>query len=171
MFAATIHLRDMCRRGSGYTKFLHWKNKYTDGSIDDNGLWEINGNYVYNFFGGRSSYEPSDDDEVLEFDSWEDALLFDACDDSQVTGWMCPDDGKFYGCKFKDHWKLANHFGVEEKELERRGWIKIMMLPQYLRYDHTYEAIWMRKSTPAQEKTLRERGFEREDPESTFWIM
>jgi hypothetical protein len=43
---------------------------------------------------------------------------------SSDSGWLSP-DGKFYGCSYEGHIRLAQQLGYEEKELENLNWVKM----------------------------------------------
>ncbi len=113
-------------------KFLHEFNRYANGLVVDNGWWEIKNGKCYNLAGGYHDYVPSEDDEIRE-GTWESILHDTTRDDSQMTGWVAP-DGTFYGCKPYAHSLCAEYvIGIEERDLEERGYVKVFENPARLR--------------------------------------
>lgn len=154
-------------------KFLHEYLEYNDGTIRDNGWWEIDGNKLYNIKGGFHYYDPSPNDIIIEADGWDDVPLEDfLCDDTAITGWIAP-DGKFYGCDPMDHDLIASRvLHSSEEDLEEKGYVKIFRNPGYLVYImrekgydiDVYEFLGRSHLlTEAQKITLAMKGF---DPET-----
>ena len=52
-------------------RFLHEYLHYPNGTVVDNGWWEIVGNRLYNRAGGHHDYDPQSDDEIRE-GTWEE---------------------------------------------------------------------------------------------------
>ena len=102
--------------------------------VEDSGYWKIAGDHIENEYGGRSSYRPSSNDKIVEYDSWADMYKATVRDDSQTTGWISP-SGDFFGCAPQDHRIMAlYYFGEDdERDLERKGYIKISETPARLR--------------------------------------
>jgi len=153
-------------------KFLHEYCKGRDGTLYDNGWWEINGNRLYNVNGGWHDYNPSPDDIIIEVNGWNDIPMDYLLNDSAVTGWVAP-DGKFYGCEPEDHILIAEHvLKSSEMMLENRGYVKIFKNPGYLIYAMkqqgrdipAYEFISVKGHlTEAQRITLAHKGFDVEN--------
>ena len=160
-------------------KFLHEFNRFGDNCVQDNGYWEIRGNgYVYNMNGGRHSYRPSEEDEIIEVESWDEIIKKTIRDDSEITGWLSP-DGEFFGCSARNHMMMAEYyFGKSEEELEESGFIKIYEEPiEVLRLQiergekpRSYGAIILKQfATENQKITLERKGFEEIAPRR--WVM
>ena len=144
-------------------RFLHEYNVPSNGPVSDNGYWVIRNGYVENARGGRHRYEPSPDDEIVAYDSWESLYKHTVRDDSQITGWIAP-NGEFFGCKPEDHDKMCTYyFGARnELALEKMGYIKIFENPWRLRamkpeLPH-YDYGWATVPTAAQWDTLIAKG-------------
>lgn len=106
-------------------KFLHEFCTSANGTVLDNGWWKIEGNRVYNRFGGCHTYEPSDTDIIVECDDWKDLDWSILIKKDSPYGWISR-DGTFYGCGYGDHKDLAElYLHKSEKELELLGYIKI----------------------------------------------
>ena len=150
-------------------KFLHENMKYNDGTVRDNGWWEIDDNRLYNFRGGWHFYTPSPNDIIIEADSWDDIPMDYLLDDNAITGWVAP-DGKFYGCDSEEHELIAERvLKMSETMLEDQGYVKIFRNPGYLIYTmrqqgydiSTYEFVGARtRLTDAQRITLEHKGFD-----------
>ena len=153
-------------------KFLHEYFKHNDGTIYDNGWWEIDGNRLYNINGGWHDYNPSSDDIIIEADGWDDIPMDYLLDDEAITGWIAP-DGKFYGCNPEEHMLIAEKvLKSSESMLENQGYVKIYMNPGYLIYAmkqkgyniSTYEFLSTKGHiTEAQRVTLEHKGFDVEN--------
>ena len=149
-------------------KFLHEYFEW-GGKKHDNGWWEIDGDYLYNKFGGRHKYVPTEDDIIRECE-WDDIIRETVIKDDEITGWIAP-DGTFYGCNPRDHRDVAVYlFGCEEAELENRGFCKIYENPLELRIaigdlekDRYQYFPRGRYLTAGQRKTLRDKGFKEEE--------
>lgn len=106
-------------------KFLHEFLKCGDGTVTDNGWWEIRGNRLVNEVGGYHYYSPDKDDIIVEVNSradldWSCLLVPDA-----KYGWLDL-RGHFYGCRFQDHETIARLvLKTTERELEKSGWVKL----------------------------------------------
>lgn len=143
-------------------RFLHEYNIYNDGTKKDNGYWLIDGDRLINRCGGWHDYKPSEDDEILEVDSWDDIIKLTIRDDSKTTGWIAP-DGTFYGCNSQEHDDMARYFfGSSERSLENKGYIKVFENPRLLRVENPnlprYEYWGRREPTDKQWETLVEKG-------------
>lgn len=143
-------------------KFLHEFSKYGDGTVSDNGWWQISedGKRLLNGAGGWHDYIPSDDDIIAEADSWEDLDWSCLIMPDSPYGWI-DREGKWYGCKYSDHASVANLvLHSSERALEMQGWIKVY---RNFRgevdwfFDCDLGAIRSRL-TPAQVKTLEDHG-------------
>jgi len=159
-------------------KFLHEYSIFANGVRCDNGYWEIDGDYLYNRAGGRHDYNPKPDDEIIEADGWDEIIRMTVRDDSETTGWIAP-DGEFFGCSPRDHRNMAVYlFGMEEDELEEKGYLKIFENPNMVIINallngeepHRYEAYVRRYTTEAQRETLAKKGL-KEKPRSPCWYM
>ena len=156
-------------------KFLHEYEKHSDGTKYDNGYWKIVGNLLVNRRGGHHIYRPSPDDEIIEADDWSglpwaDILLVP----DSITGWISP-DGKFYGCNQYDHAEVAVWvLQASERELERKGWVKIYRtppvrgvdVPEDIRYGWFGEH---ERLTSPQRKVLESKGFVLVEPGISYW--
>ena len=159
-------------------KFLHEYLQYADGTKKENGYWEIQGKRLVNRNGGYHYYNPSDDDEIIEADSWRDILKISIRYDNEITGWIAP-DGEFIGCLQRDHDLIANIlFDCDEMTLTKRGYIKIYEIPKEVRImmlqngedAPRYEAIEANAfCTEAQRKMLENKGFVNKN--GYFWVM
>ena len=141
-------------------KFLHELVEYSNGKVYDNGYWEIKGNYLYNYSGGRHEYIPSPNDEIIETD-WAGARRLNAkaaISDDHTSGWIAP-DGTFYGVSYQDHYLVAEYLGMTEKDMEELGYVKIYLNPIYPQYGNKYEYWFKSHLTTAQVDKLIERGF------------
>lgn len=111
-------------------KYLHEFLKFSNGTIRDNGWWEIDGDRLLNEFGGWHDYQPEEDDVIVEAKDYLD--LRNKVDFSYLIkndskyGWLAP-DGTFYGCDSQEHNELAVLYFKkdDEEELEEEGYLKI----------------------------------------------
>lgn len=159
-------------------RFLHEYMTYADGKKIENGYWEIQGDRLVNKFGGWHFYKPSEDDEIIEADSWRDILKISVRDDTEVTGFVAP-DGEFIGCSAYDHENVAEVlFGCSENELMNKGYIKIYEIPKEVligalregKEAYRYEAMEIKlSSTDQQAKTLEGKGFKKIS--GYLWVM
>ena len=160
-------------------KFLHEYIHFSETAVQDNGYWEIgNDGYLYNMNGGRHAYHPSEEDEIVEAESWDSIIKMTIRDDTEVTGWISP-DGEFFGCNPRNHMRMARFFfEKEEEELEESGFIKIYEEPNEMimfqiqqgKTPHRYGAIILKQiATENQKETLRRKGFEEISPRQ--WAM
>ena len=63
--------------------------------------------------------------KVVEASDWTDLDWSYLIDNSLLLGWISP-DGRFYGCKYEDHAKVAElYFKKSERQLEKEGWVKV----------------------------------------------
>lgn len=145
-------------------KFLHNYSRYSDGTVEDNGYWLINGDRLENYNGGSTSYVPSPDDEIVEYESWAELYRHKLRNDSLITGWIAP-NGEFFGCGEQDHMKMAIfYFGKKSCiELEEAGYIKVFRTPSLVRAEfplhHNKEYDYgFREPTAAQWDTLVNKG-------------
>ena len=143
-------------------RFLHEFEVSPTGVKHDKGCWKIGDDgYVYNSVGERHSYEPSDDDEIIEADGWPEIFKMTVRNNSEETGFISP-DGEFFGCKFEHHYLMAEYFfGMSEREMESKGFIRIFKAPQFFKDTYyTYIARGERDLITANQKiTLKQRGF------------
>ena len=159
--------------------FLHEILKYQDGRTRDNGWWEIgHDGYVYNRRGGRHSYVPSEDDEIVEKEDWSDIIKATVRDDTYATGWI-DTNGEFYGCARTDHALMAEYyFGQNEVQLENMGYVKVYELPMEVMIEkisnggdsHMFEAYLVERSTIQQRDKLENMGFCPAKEGSNIWI-
>lgn len=141
-------------------KFLHEFLHYGNGTVIDNGYWEIDGDYLYNFAGGRHHYTPSPNDEIIESD-WAEVRRLNAkaaISDNHTTGWIAP-DGTFYGVSYQDHHLVAEYLGMTEGEMENSGYVKIYFNPIWPDHGNKYEYWFKDHLSGAQIETLTKRGF------------
>lgn len=158
--------------------FVRKRKHNTAGEIIDNGgVWEIMDEptgveygdmcRVENAYGGWHYYTITKEDEIFESD-WDtvEREQYQSYTDAEY-GWIAP-DGTFYGCNYENHAHCIYAVsGMYESNAERAGWIKIYRDPTMARYhpERTNEfdgCYWITDSemmTPAQKKTLHERGF------------
>lgn len=145
-------------------KFLHAFSRYSNGDVVDNGYWEIKGDYIENYDGGRTSYTPSPDDKIVYYDSWKSLYYHTVRDDTQITGWIAP-NGEFFGCAPQNHRLMTLfYFGEsDERALEKKGYIKIYETPIRLRASNPnlprYE-YGFKMPTSAQLEVLIAKGLE-----------
>lgn len=139
-------------------KFIHEILTLNDGSLLDNGWWELDGHYLVNKYGGRHTYDTKEKAEVIEAKSWLDFYEKNAekifLKKDSPYGWLSP-SGEFFGCSHTGHQNLANYFfKSSEKELEEKGYIKISTEPMgcdlqaYFSKDFISEnqKIWLEKN-------------------------
>lgn len=111
-----------------------------------NGWWKIRGNYLYNYVGGRHSYIPSADDEIIE-SSWEEVIKQESRNSTETTGWVAP-NGDFFGCGYGDHSFLAEAlFNSSCSDFKRRkaryeDYWRRMRGPVTIDYEEMYKQ-WM----------------------------
>lgn len=110
-------------------RFVLETYKNDDGTFEYNGWWEYEDGYLYNRVGGRHKANPNDEmwkySKVVEANDWTDLDWSYLIDNSLLLGWISP-DGRFYGCKYEDHAKVAElYFKKSEKQLEKEGWVKV----------------------------------------------
>lgn len=160
-------------------KFLHEIVTYADGAKRDNGWWEIGDDgYVYNRRGGRHTYDPSPDDEIIEKEDWSDIIKATVRNDNEECGWIAP-DGEFFGCARTDHSLMAEfYFGLREIQLEAAGYIKVYELPMQVLVEavsrgsdtHRLEAYLGENPTMAQKDKLENMGFKPKREGWDTWI-
>ncbi len=112
-------------------KFLREKKVYSNGRIEDNGWWEIQGDRLVNCNGGWHDYIPNSDDEIVEVDDIKELDFSYLLNPNSTYGWIAP-DGTFYGCSSYEHDMIARmvlKFDEGEWEAEERGYIKIFFDP------------------------------------------
>lgn len=119
--------------------FLHEYNHYNDGSIVDNGYWEID-SYdvlgdikdlvgctcrVYNICGGWHEVTIKAEDEIIQADTWDELDCSYLLNSNSHLGWLSP-EGEFYGCDYFEHSLIAERIiHKSEPELEEEGWVKM----------------------------------------------
>lgn len=134
-------------------KFLHEFIKYSNGEVEDNGWWEIQGNKLVNRMGGWHDYSTAEDDIIVEAESWDRLDWSCLIKPDSPYGWIDL-DGVFYGCDYHDHDSLARlYFKSDERTLEMIGFVKI-----YRSFNRTTAYYVERYLTAKQEATLLERG-------------
>lgn len=138
-------------------KFLHEFLEYGDGTFIDNGWWEIRGDKLINGAGGWHPYTPTDNDIIVEAEGRDELDYSYLLQPDSDLGWLNL-DGKFYGCKYRDHQALAElYFKTSERRLEEMGWIKIFK-------DFDGDIAWYHEEerpTKKQEDYLLEKGLMR----------
>lgn len=136
-----------------HRKFLHEFMRSKDGSLRDNGWWEIIGNKVYNICGGYHDYKPSEDDIIVSANDWDELDWSCMLEDDSQYGWVDV-HGRFYGCDYMKHNEVAEmYFKCTERELENAGFVKI-----YRDYDGTRSYYVAKYLTERQEKALIDMG-------------
>lgn len=135
-------------------KFLHEFLRYADGTVIENGWWEIKGDRLINMVGGWHPYNPREDDIIIEAENIESLDWSCLIDNKYSTGWLDL-DGNFYGCEPTGHSMMAEfYFKSSERELEKIGFVKL-----FRDYDQTIN--WYcekREPTKKQEDYLLENG-------------
>lgn len=106
-------------------RFLHEFNHYRDGTVSDNGWWEIRGDRLLNLAGGFHYYIPREDDIIVEANSFQDLDWNYLIKPESPYGWLAP-DGRFYGCAPYEHEDIASLvLKTDERSLEKSNWIKL----------------------------------------------
>lgn len=158
--------------------FVRKQKRNQEGKIIDNGgVWEIVDEptgveygdicRIENAYGGWHYYTITKEDEIFESD-W-DTVEKDYYRNYTTAeyGWIAP-DGTFYGCDYEDHAHCIYAVSdMYESAAEKAGWIKIYRDPTMARYhpervndfDGCYWICDSAVMTPAQKKTLYDRGF------------
>lgn len=158
--------------------FLHEQRIHRDGTIHNNGYWEIECGEempeageeyrVYNVLGGYhywtcgKDYE-DEQNEVVYADGWSELDHSVLIDHDSRIGWLAP-DGRFYGCGYMQHGNIADLvLHKSEIELEDEGWVKmyksqLMPLdpPDYYICRNSEHINYL---TDAQVKVLAEKGY------------
>lgn len=169
--------------------YLHEYNHYNDGSIVDNGYWEIDfydipDNIkdlvgctcrVYNICGGWHNVTIEANDEIIQADSWDDLDYTYLLNPHSRLGWLSP-EGEFYGCKYFEHRMIADRvIHKDERELEREGWVKMyknqlfpLDPPEYF-LGQSHDNIRANYLTNKQVEVLLEKGFEVRPWEAKDW--
>jgi len=146
-------------------KFVHEYNDYPNAKNVDSGIWEFDGEFCYNRYGGYHVYHPHPLDIVFEEDSWDDVIRTQLITkkDKYITGWISPNGG-FFGCAPEDHDDVARYiFNKTQIELEEAGYIKVYENPRRLRATASYNMeqysyYCYNRPTSAQEITLERLG-------------
>ena len=145
--------------------FIHEYDVSPNQKIIDSGIWEFDGTFCYNRYGGFHTYIPHPMDKKFEAESWNEVLKIEllANRDKYITGWISP-DGEFFGCDVRDHDDMARYvLGQSQTALEKNGWVKVYENPAHVRamahhnmkrYDYYCDKI----PTPEQEETLERLG-------------
>lgn len=135
-------------------KFLHEFSRYADGSVKDNGWWEIVGDRLYNINGGfHYLCDTSPNQIIVEAEDFHDLDWSCLLRPDSPYGWIDV-HGKFFGCHFMEHDLLAEYyFKCSEIDLENAGFVKV-----YRNYDGKQSYYTQKHLTEQQEKTLIDLG-------------
>lgn len=105
-------------------KFLKEYLEYSNGTVEFNGWWEIDGDRLINRCGGWHQYTPKSGDIIVEVADWEDLDYSDYLNPESEYGWLSP-EGSWYGCNYFEHDIIANNIlHSNDISLELCGWVK-----------------------------------------------
>ena len=155
--------------------FLHERLIRKDGTIHDNGYWQIGCDEekpehgeeyrVYNVFGGYHYWTCGKDcedkqNEIVYANDWDELDHSALIDNDSRIGWLAP-DGRFYGCGYMQHGNIADLvLRKSEIELENEGWVKMYKTQLFPSSPPEY---YIRRGgclTNEQVKVLAEKGYE-----------
>lgn len=108
-------------------KFVHEFLHYDNGSVKDNGWWEISedGAKLFNMWGGWHDYTPREDDIIVEADNWDQLDWSCLLKPDSPYGWI-DRRGVWYGCDYQSHAEVAELvLHSSERALEVQGWVKV----------------------------------------------